>query len=256
MTYAQHKHKMNLFLKQLKDKQHVGLFHKRLTIGGDNVKAVQTERDGKPVYSLRIKFADYASIDNSRDLMLQGCFTDSIEANAASRRKIAFCWQHDKKDPIGLITSFEDLSDGCYVNVELSDFDAVPNAKRTWYQVKQGVLDQASFGYNYVWDSVKYVDSKRGANNEMLEEGYWTVGKVILWEVSIVTFGDNENTGVEDYAEDNEGKAMRDFFKKENVIKALQNVDDVDIKTFLKENGIETLVKEKRGLFVSTSNNK
>lgn len=243
---------MNYFLKQLKENHYNGLFRKQVTIGGDNVKAYTKEQDGKTIYMLRVKFADYNSIDNSRDRMIPGCFTESIENSKTSRRKIAFCWQHDKKDPIGKIIAFDDTDKGCFVEVQLSDFEAVPNAKRAWHQVLDGVIDQASFGYNYVWDSVRYIEPPKDSQGRPIhdEQGYWEVGKVILWEVSLVTFGDNENTGVEEYSEEQRKGLTESFLKKENVIKALTSLGDEEVKHFLKEYGIE--IKEetkKRGMF-------
>ena len=236
---------MSYLLKHLKENKHTGLFRKSTyETQQTHVKAF-TEKDseGKTLYILRVKFADFGTIDNSRDMMQQGAFARSIEASTKSRRKIAFCWQHDKKDPIGKIRLIEETPDGAFCEVVLSDFDAVPNAKRAWAQVLDGTLDQASFGYNYVWDTVRYVPEDETTD----EQGYWIVGEVILWEISLVTHGDNENTGVEEFYEEQQRKSMAEgLFKKENVISALKTLDDKEVKEYLKSIGVK---EEKRGLF-------
>ena len=206
-------------IKQVKDIKYVGFFCKGLnTSKEDHVKALIEERDGKKIYTLTIKFADYTSIDDSRDKMLRGCFNQSFERAKTSNRKIGFLWQHDRHDPIGRIVDFWEDESGAYVKAELSDFDAVPNAKRTWYQVLDGTLNQASFGYRYDWEATRYV-----APEVEGEDGYFTVGNVVLREISIVTFGDNENTEVMDAREAE--KALHEA--EELRIKSLQHKQEM-----------------------------
>lgn len=206
-------------IKQVKDIKYVGFFRKGLnTTKEDHVKALIEEREGKKIYTLTIKFADYTSIDDSRDKMLRGCFNQSFERAKTSNRKIGFLWQHDRHDPIGRIVDFWEDESGAYVKVELSDFDAVPNAKRTWYQVLDGTLNQASFGYKYDWEATRYVAPEIEG-----EDGYFTVGNVILREISIVTFGDNENTEVMDAREAE--KALHEA--EELRIKSLQHKQEM-----------------------------
>ena len=206
-------------IKQVKDIKYVGFFRKGLnTSKEDHVKALIEEREGKKIYTLTIKFADYTSIDDSRDKMLRGCFNQSFERAKTSNRKIGFLWQHDRHDPIGRIVDFWEDESGAYVKAELSDFDAVPNAKRTWYQVLDGTLNQASFGYKYDWEATRYVAPEVAG-----EDGYFTVGNVILREISIVTFGDNENTKVMDAREAE--KALHEA--EELRIKSLQHKQEM-----------------------------
>jgi HK97 family phage prohead protease len=244
----------NLSVKAAKEIRYKGLFTKNTassTIG--TVKALAIQRDGKTIYTLRVKFADYTSVDNSGDLMVKGCFKKSIDASEASNRKIAFCWQHDRKDPIGRITKFDEQDDGMYVDVELSDFDAVPNAKRAWYQVQDTVINQASFGYTYVWDAIKYIepaDDTNDPNGENDGDGYFLVGEVVLWEVSLVTLGDNENTEVAD-SQETQKSLLDTLLQNRNVQKVLLGLDDEEVKELLKERGIKA--EPKRGLFARTT---
>jgi len=119
--------------------------------------------------------------------MYPGAFNESIASAEASNRKIAFCWQHDITDPIGKNIRIWDDSKGAYCEVELSDFDAVPNAKRCWVQAQEGVLNQASFGYRYDWEKGIRYDH---------DHDVWHVTNVYLHEISVVTLGCNSNTQI------------------------------------------------------------
>lgn len=136
---------------------------------------------------IRVKFASFGNKDSAGDILIRGCFAKSINdrgPESATNRKIAFLWQHDRTDPIGRVLKIEELEDGAYADVQLSNFDAVPNAKRAWYQLNDGDINQFSFGYQYVWDKMEY---------DEIEDAF-IVKEVILHEISVVTLGCNEQT--------------------------------------------------------------
>lgn len=136
---------------------------------------------------IEVKFASFGDIDSDRDLLVKGCFAKSINdrgPESSTNRKIAFLWQHDMKNPIGKILKIEEREDGAYATVQLSNFDAVPDAKRAYYQLMEGTLNQFSFGFDYVWDKIEYDESKDA----------FIVYEVKLYEVSVVTMGANERT--------------------------------------------------------------
>lgn len=144
------------------------------------------ELDGEK-HVIEIKFASYGNIDSDGDMLIRGCFAKSISERgpeSATNRKIAFLWQHDMKDPIGKILSIEEREDGAYATVRLSNFEAVPNAKRAWYQLLEGDINQFSFGFGYVWDKIEY--------DENIDA--FIVREVKLFEISVVTLGANEMT--------------------------------------------------------------
>lgn len=136
---------------------------------------------------IRVKFASFGNKDSAGDILIRGCFAKSINdrgPGSATNRKIAFLWQHDRADPIGRVLNIEELEDGAYADVQLSNFDAVPNAKRAWYQLNDGDINQFSFGFQYVWDKMEYDDT----------DDAFIVKEVILHEISVVTLGCNEQT--------------------------------------------------------------
>jgi HK97 family phage prohead protease len=136
---------------------------------------------------IRVKFASFGNKDSAGDILVKGCFAKSINERGPqsdTNRKIAFLWQHDIYDPIGKVLEIEELDDGAYATVQLSNFDAVPNAKRAWYQLNDGDINQFSFGFQYVWDKMEYIE----------EEDAFLIKEVVLHEISVVTLGCNEQT--------------------------------------------------------------
>lgn len=136
---------------------------------------------------IRVKFASFGNKDSAGDILVKGCFAKSINERgpqSTTNRKIAFLWQHDMYDPIGKVLEIEELDDGAYATVQLSNFDAVPNAKRAWYQLNDGDINQFSFGYQYVWDKMECLE----------EEDAFLIKEVVLHEISVVTLGCNEQT--------------------------------------------------------------
>ncbi len=155
-------------------------FRKEFTVSGADISDEEK-------HIVRVKFASFGNRDSAGDILVKGCFAKSINdrgPESATNRKIAFLWQHNMADPIGKVLSIEELEDGAYADVQLSNFDAVPNAKRAWFQLKDGDINQFSFGYNYVWDKVEYDDALDA----------FIVKEVMLHEISVVTLGCNEET--------------------------------------------------------------
>lgn len=149
------------------------------------VSRVDVVDEGRHI--IRVKFASFGNKDSAGDILLRGCFAKSIQERgpaSATNRKIAFLWQHNTADPIGRVLSIEELEDGAYADIVLSNFEAVPNARRAWVQLEDGDINQFSFGFSYVWDKVEY-DEERDA---------YIVKEVVLHEISVVTLGANEET--------------------------------------------------------------
>lgn len=159
---------------------------------------------------IEVKFASFGNVDSDGDLLVKGCFAKSINdrgPESSTNRKIAFLWQHDMRDPIGKIMKIEEREDGAYATVQLSDFDAVPNAKRAYYQLQEGTLNQFSFGFNYIWDKMEYDEEKDA----------FIIMEVKLYEISVVTMGANEET--EYIGEIDDMKAFVRDLKEKNLAK-------------------------------------
>lgn len=146
------------------------------------------EQEGRPV--IECKFTGFGNIDSDRDILIKGCMAKSIQErgpNSSTNRKIAFLWQHDMKDPIGRPILIEEREDGAYAHDVLSDFNAVPSAKRAFSQLNDGTINQFSIGYSYVWDKMEYDE----------DQDAFVCKEIILYEHSVVTMGANEETSYE-----------------------------------------------------------
>lgn len=175
---------------------------------------------------IEVKFASFGNKDSDDDILIRGCFSKSINERgpeSTTNRKIAFLWQHDMADPIGRILSMWETEDGAYAKIQLSDPDSVPNAKRTLAQLKDGTLNQFSFGFNYIWDKLDYDEAQDA----------YIVKEVVLFEISVVTLGANERTEFMGFAgKDLKSELMelreKDKLKYEeikNIIKELEEAE-------------------------------
>lgn len=138
-----------------------------------------SEIDGKPGITLRA--VKPGVVDDYRSLWTPDVFDKSLE-----QRLPVLCWGHDWSNPLGPAVGFRATPDGPEVDFLFSDFDAVPDAKRAYAQVKDGTIVDCSVGFSRV----------DGGTREPTEEekrDYPGVGEVItqagLEEVSLVIRG-------------------------------------------------------------------
>ena len=126
-------------------------------------------------------------VDSDSDMIVKGAFAKSITErgpDSDTHRKIAFLWQHQMSQPIGKMKVLKEDNIGLYFEAVLSDPEAVPLAKQALAQLKDGVLDQFSIGFSYVWDKMEY--------DEALDA--FVCKEINLFEGSVVTLGANEYT--------------------------------------------------------------
>lgn len=133
-----------------------------------------------------IKF--YAAIwgnkDDAGDILIKGCFAKSIQERgpeSSTNRKILFLWMHEIDEPLGKPTVLKEDNIGLYVETPV---DRIPEGDRCLEQLKSGTLNQFSIGYQYVWDKMEYDETQDA----------FIVKEVNLFEVSVVSFGCNEET--------------------------------------------------------------
>ena len=124
------------------------------------------------------RFAGYASVfdvvDNQRDVMLPGAFAQTLAGRAA---EIRLLWQHEVKEPIGVIEHIFEDGRGLYVEGRL--LLEVARAREAYALLKAGALRGLSIGYS----PVRYrIDPENGVR---------MLAAVQLWEVSLVTFPAN-----------------------------------------------------------------
>jgi Escherichia/Staphylococcus phage prohead protease len=141
-----------------------------------------------------IKFyaAVWGNIDDAQDILVKGCCSRSLQARgpaSTTNRKIKFLYQHDTKMPLGLPSELKEDDHGLYCECPV---DEIPKGDDVLVQLKSGTLNQFSIGYNYVWDKCEWTEVTDPENGQKV---YALVCKEIeLFEVSVVTFGCNEET--------------------------------------------------------------
>jgi HK97 family phage prohead protease len=105
----------------------------------------------------------YLCVWGTRDtygtVWMKGSWAKSIRERgpeSTANQKIAFCWQHDLTDPIGRFTKLVEDDYGVYSEFVFDNPDDVPSAKRAISQIRSGTINGYSFGFDFVWDKMKY----------------------------------------------------------------------------------------------------
>lgn len=113
------------------------------------------------------------NIDSYKDVIVDGAFTKTIKEQGD---RIAFCLQHDIRNPIGKIQEIKEDAKGLFLRVKISDAEGGIKTK-----VKEGILKEMSIGYSVV-DAEK--SEKDGVEVLLLKQ-------IKLYEVSLVTIAAN-----------------------------------------------------------------
>lgn len=139
------------------------------------------------------QFEGYAAVfgnkDSYGDVIVPGAFADTLaEDYGDGGRGVPVYWCHDFKDPfknIGSTVWAKEDSHGLRVRVQL-DLET-QNAKQTLKLLKEGRVNQMSFGYSVL----------EGAFVESEEHGYYyELRRLKLHEVSVVPIGANQETEI------------------------------------------------------------
>ncbi len=118
----------------------------------------------------------YASVfrrpDDGRDIVLPGAFRRTLAHRRAQDVKLL--WQHDPKEPIGVIEELKEDARGLYVRARL--IPELARAREALALIAAGALDGLSIGYR----AVKARPDP--------ESGLRLISEIDLWEISLVTF--------------------------------------------------------------------
>ena len=127
-------------------------------------------------------FAGYASVfdvvDSQRDAVLRGAFAASLKAG----HKVKLLWQHDMREPIGVIEELREDHNGLYMKGRL--LMEVARAREAYTLMKNGVVSGLSIGY-----TPKRYSTDKSTGVRKLQE-------VDLWEISLVTFPANASARI------------------------------------------------------------
>ncbi|WP_370267430.1 HK97 family phage prohead protease [Nioella sp.] len=133
------------------------------------------------------RFEGYASTfggepDSYGDIIAPGAYTETLAEHAARGTMPKMFWQHDPNEPIGKWTSAQEDEKGLLVSGQLNM--GVQRAREAYELLKAGDIDGLSIGYRI-----------RGYEVDE-DSDVWTLTKLDLREVSVVSIGANEHATV------------------------------------------------------------
>ncbi len=134
-------------------------------------------------------FEGYASIfnmvDRGNDLILPGAFGRSLADRGAGGIKLL--WQHDPKEPVGILDEIYEDARGLYVRGRL--IMDVERAREACQLLGAGALDGLSIGFHTLKSTQR-------------ADGVRLLSQVDLWEISLVTFPMNDSARISSFKTD------------------------------------------------------
>lgn len=154
--------------------------------------------------------------DSYGDVIAPGAFSDSLKAHTAKGTMPKMLWQHDRNEVIGKWTGAVEDDHGLLIRGKLN-MD-VQRGREAYALLKDGAMDGLSIGYRIAPNGYDSDD----------ETGVWTLKKLDLFEVSVVTIGANENATIHSV------KAMKAAHDLVERLKAGDRLTEREFETMLK----------------------
>lgn len=159
------------------------------------------------------------------DIVAPGAYAESIAAHKAKGTMPKLFWQHNPNEPIGKWVGAKEDDHGLLMDGKLN-MD-VQRGREAYSLLKEGDIDGLSIGYHIESYSVD------------TETGVWTLEKLDLVEVSIVSVGANENAVVQSVKA---AKAAHDLTEK---LKAGDRLTEREFEVWLKGLGFSNSQAER-----------
>lgn len=159
------------------------------------------------------------------DVIAEGAYTESLAAHKAKGTMPKLFWQHNASEPIGKWLDASEDGHGLLLQGKLN-MD-VQRGREAYALLKAGDIDGLSIGYRIKEYSVD------------TESGVWTLEKLDLVEVSVVSVGANENAVVQSVKA---AKAAHDLMEK---LKAGDRLSEREFETWLKGLGFSNSQAER-----------
>lgn len=128
----------------------------------------------------------FGNVDSANEIVEPGAFTQSLADAAKDGRPIKMLWQHDRDQPIGVWDKVSEDRRGLKVSGRLL-IDVSAKAREVHGLLLAKALDGLSIGYR-VLDEARHP----------AKPGVISLKKLLLREVSVVTFAANDKARVED----------------------------------------------------------
>lgn len=152
--------------------------------------------------------------DSYGDVIAPGAYADSLRSHATNGTMPKMFWQHDTHQPIGKWLSASEDEKGLLLRGKLNM--GVQRGREAYELLKEGDIDGLSIGYRIKAYSVDN------------DTGVWTLEKLDLVEVSVVSIGANENATV---ASVKAAKAAQELVER---LKAGDRLTEREFETMLK----------------------
>lgn len=152
--------------------------------------------------------------DSSGDVIAPGAYAESLRSHASKGTMPKLLWQHERGEVIGKWLSATEDDHGLLMRGRLN-MD-VQRGREAYALLKDGAIDGLSIGYRIKEYSVD------------TDTGVWTLEKLDLFEVSVVTIGANENATI---ASVKAAKAAHDLVER---LKAGDRLTEREFETMLK----------------------
>ncbi|QDP57378.1 MAG: putative prohead protease [Prokaryotic dsDNA virus sp.] len=163
--------------------------------------------------------------DSYGDVIAEGAYSESLAAHSAKGTMPKMFWQHDPSEPIGKWLAAEEDDRGLLMRGKLNM--NVQRAKEAYALLKEGDIDGLSIGYRIKEYSVD------------TDTGIWTLEKLDLHEVSVVSIGANENAVVSSV------KAAKAAHELNDRLKAGGRLTEREFETWLKGLGFSNSQAER-----------
>lgn len=159
------------------------------------------------------------------DVIAAGAYADSLAAHRAKGTMPKLFWQHNADEPIGRWLEAKEDSHGLLLRGRLNL--ETTKGRDAYAHLKAGDIDGLSIGYRIKAYSVD------------TESGVWTLEKLDLVEVSVVSVGANENSVVQSVKA---AKAAHDLTER---LKAGERLTEREFETWLKGLGLSNSQAER-----------
>lgn len=163
--------------------------------------------------------------DSYGDVIAPGAYSESLSAHRAAGTMPKMFWQHDASQPIGKWMEASEDAKGLLLKGKLNM--GVQRAREAYELLKAGDIDGLSIGYRIDKYSVD------------TETGVWTLEKIDLKEVSIVSIGANDNATIGSV------KAFKAAHQLSDKLKAGDRLTEREFETWLKGLGFSNSQAER-----------
>lgn len=190
----------------------------------ESVRAIRRSSDTNS-REIEQYFCIFGVPDDYGTVPVKGCFTKSLQERGpesnAKGYKILILNQHNQSEPLCVPTVLKEDDIGLFGRY--TPDEGIPSNDALVIRVKNGTINQGSYGFNYVWDKMEYQDS-----TELI-----LMHEVNLFEASPVTIGSQMDTFVVRSAN---GTMIDEFLEEEteDFIKQIPRKNQLELRSLIR----------------------